>query len=353
MARREGVEGSEPVGRGESSGPASLADVARLAGVSAGTVSRALSRPEMISDETRTRVLEAAAELNYVANGTARSLVMKRTMTIGAIVPRFGTSSFPLMIQSLEAELAADGYTLLIASPDHNESREPRILRTLLERGVDAVALLGSDHPATTYAMLKAHGKPYVLMWGQARRREVVGFDEGRAASEVVEHLYGLGHRSLAFVGGRTDDNERARARRKAVADAAHRFGLGLSADALIETDYGFQHGYEATREILDRGTDATAILLGNDYLAAGALAALSAYAVRVPEQISVASFNDNDFAAYLVPSLTTVRLPIAEIGRAAASYLVATLHGRRARAPKRLPVELVVRDSTGPCLTR
>lgn len=332
-----------------TSRPASLADVASLAGVSTGTVSRALSRPEMISEATRARVLEAAEELDYVANGTARSLAIRRTMTVGAIVPRFGTSSFPLMIQSLEAELATAGYTLLLASPDHNDPRGPAILRTLLERGVDAIALLGSDHRAKTLSMLDAHRTPYVLMWGQSRRKEVVGFDEGRAAALVVDHLQELGHREVAFVGGRTADNERARVRRRAFVRSAEAAGIALPDAALLETDYGFGHGYEAMTELLHGPATFTAVTLGNDYLAAGALSALSHHGVRVPDEISVASFNDNDFAAYLNPPLTTVRLPIGAIGTEAARYLVGRLGGEPVTAPKRLPVELIARASTGP----
>ncbi len=138
--------------------PASLADVAALAGVSSGTVSRALSRPDMISETTRARVLAAAERLGYVANGSARALAMRRTLTIGAIVPRFGTSSFPTMVQGLESTLAAEGYTLLLSAPEHSSAREPAILRTLLERGVDAVALLGAEQSAQTFSILTRTG---------------------------------------------------------------------------------------------------------------------------------------------------------------------------------------------------
>lgn len=333
-----------------TNGRASLADVAKLAGVSAGTVSRALSRPEMISDATVARVRQAADQLDYVANGSARSLAVNRTMTIGAIVPRFGTSQFSIMVQALESQLAADGYTLLLASPEHSDAREPQILRTLLERGVDAVALLGSQHPEQTFSLLKAHRTPFVLMWGEAAgRSDVVGFDEHEAADLVIEHLYQLGHRTIAFVGGRTVANERALMRRKAVSEATRSREMILPRDAVVETEYGFREGYDAVRGLLDGSREFTAVVLGNDYLAAGAVAVLGEHGVRVPEELSVVSFNDNDFAAFLRPSLTTVRLPIAAIGQEAARYLVGKLGDAPTRAPTRLPVELIVRASTGP----
>ena len=118
---------------------ASLDDVAALAGVSAGTVSRVLSRPDMISEATRKRVLEAVDRLGYVPNGAARAMAMRRTMAIGALIPRFGSSSFPTMVQALESALAREGYTLLLAAPDHQTPQSAAMVRTMLERGVDAM----------------------------------------------------------------------------------------------------------------------------------------------------------------------------------------------------------------------
>jgi LacI family transcriptional regulator len=330
---------------------ASLADVATLAGVSTGTVSRALSRPEMISDETRLRVRTAAERLGYVANGAARALAMRRTMTVGAIVPRFGSSSFPTLVQALEATLAARGYTLLLSAPDHGASNQGEILRALLGRGVDAVALLGAAQPREVFTMLAAQGTPFVMMWGAGSTEgPCVGFDESAAASLVIDHLADLGHRRIGFIGGRTADNERARSRFAGLTQAIARRGLILDHEACIETDYGFREGCDAMGRIIQRRRPISALVCGNDYLAAGALSALDGAGVAVPARWSVASFNDNDFAPYLHPALTTVRLPIREIGEAAGRFLLARLQGDAApRAPTDLPVRLIVRASTGP----
>lgn len=327
---------------------ASLGDVARLADVSPGTVSRALSRPEMISAETRERVLAAAARLGYVTNGAARALAMRRTLTVGALVPRFGTSSFPTMVQALEATLAAAGYTLLISAPDHRNTNATAILRAMLERGVDAVALLGTEQPAAVFELLASHGTPYVLMWARGSRRgPCVGFDEAAAAALAVDHLAALGHRRIGFIGGRTADNERARARQRGVFAAAARNGLTLPAAATIETEYGLREGFEAMQQVLRCAEPVSAVVCGNDYLAAGALSALDHAGVAVPAAMSVASFNDNEFAAYVHPPLTTVRVPIAAIGQAAAEHLLAQLRGEKPPVADALPVELVVRAST------
>ncbi|MCL4744931.1 MAG: LacI family DNA-binding transcriptional regulator [Burkholderiaceae bacterium] len=329
--------------------PASLADVAALAGVSSGTVSRALSRPDMISDTTRARVLAAAERLGYVANGSARALAMRRTLTIGAIVPRFGTSSFPTMVQGLESTLAAEGYTLLLSAPEHSSAREPAILRTLLERGVDAVALLGAEQSAQTFSILNAHRIPFVLMWARnSREADCIGFDERAAAALVIDHLADLGHRDVGFIGGSTSDNERARERFRGIVEALARRGMSLCPQALIETEYGFREGFDAMQAIVGARAPVSAVVCGNDYLAAGALSALDRAGIPVPQALSIASFNDNEFAAYLHPPLTSVHLPIGQIGEAAGRHLIARLRGERPALPAALPVELVVRASTG-----
>lgn len=329
---------------------ASLADVAALAGVSAGTVSRVLSRPDMISEATRKRVLEAVERIGYVPNGAARAMAMRRTMAVGALIPRFGTSSFPTMVQALESALARQGYTLLLASPDHQSPQSTTMVRTLLERGVDAIALLGSQHPREVFSLLNAHGTPFVQLWTQDETQgPCVGFDEHQAAAVVIRHLADLGHRRLGFIGGHTRDNERAQARFIGLTRAIAQHGLMLQEDVIIETEYGFQQGFDAMEQIRLRHSDVTAVICGNDYLAAGALSALDRGGVRVPEQLSVISFNDNDFAPFLHPPLTTVHLPIRELGEQGARLLLSRLRNEPFAPMPSLPVSLIVRHSTGP----
>lgn len=335
--------------------PVSLDDVAGLAGVSSGTVSRTLSRPGMVSETTRVRVLEAAERLGYVANGAARALAMRRTMTVGAIVPRFGSSSFPAMVQALEATLAAHGYTLLLSAPDPRPAHETAVLRALLERGVDAVALLGADQPPAVLALLAAHATPHVMLWapprasaGRGAAGHCVGFDEPAAAALVVDHLAELGHREVGYIGGRTADSERARRRLRDLTLAIAKRGMTLCAEALLETEHGFREGFEAMQQVLVRRAPPSAMVCGSDYLAAGALSALDRAGIAVPGAVSVASFNDNDFAPYLHPPLTTVRLPIREMGERAGAYLVARLRAESPPVSVALPVALQRRLSTG-----
>ena len=341
-----------PVGRADKARRSSLSDVAALARVSPGTVSRALSRPEMVQEATRERILKAARQLGYVANGAARALSSRVTHTIGAVIPRFGNSSFSGMAQALEQTLAEAGFTVLIAAPDYRQSNEAETLRRILERGVDAVALLGAVHAPATYSLLASHRVPFVLMWAQAVEAvPCVGFDERRAGALIVEHLATLGHRRIGFIGGQTGENERARLRYQGIVEAIARHGMTLCDGVVIETNYGFREGHDAMAQILAAGADVTAVVCGNDYLATGALAACDEAGVSVPQRLSIASFNDNDFAAYLKPPLTTVRLPIRQIGARAATYLIERLSGVDPELHTKLPIELIVRSSTAVAL--
>ncbi|GAB3772700.1 LacI family DNA-binding transcriptional regulator [Ramlibacter monticola] len=350
MSSRPTAEFPTPTKPNARARAASLEDVAALAGVSPGTVSRALSRPEMISEATRQRVLEAADRIGYVPNGAARAMAMRRTLTVGAVIPRFGTSSFPTMVQALETTLAERGYTLLLAAPDNKGSQTTDMVRTLLARGVDALALLGSRHPQEVFALLKTQGTPFVQLWTQDDALgPCVGFDESQAAALVVDHLADFGHREIGFIGGYTRNNERAEARLAGLMRAVAKRGLTLREDATVETEYGLQQGFDAMERIRLGGSPVSAVVCGNDYLAAGALAALDQAGVPVPQRLSVASFNDNEFAPFMHPPLTTVHLPIQEMGEQAGRHLLAVLQNQAPEAAAPLPVHLVIRRSTGP----
>jgi len=350
MSRRASVyPASDPPSAGVARA-ASLADVAKLAGVSAGTVSRSLYRPQMISGATRERVQDAVDRLGYLANGAARALTMRRTMTVGAVVPRFGSSSFPALVQSLETRMSAQGYTLLLSAPDQRGPNAASVLRALLERGVDAVALLGVEQPASVLNLLHAHAVPYVLMWAPPNAEgRCIGFDEPRASRLLVEHLHGLGHRNVAYIGAPGADSERARRRFNDLTRAMAACGMRLCNDGFIEIDHGFGEGFTAMRAILPHRAQYSAVICSSDYLAAGALAALDQAGIAVPGELSVASFNDNEFAAFVHPPLTTVRLPIRELGEQAANYLLAYLRDEPLAPPTALPVHLQIRASTGP----
>lgn len=330
--------------------PPSLEEVAALAGVSTGTVSRALSRPELLAEGTRTRVLAAVDRLGYVRHGAARALASRRTQTIGAVIPRLGASMFATTVRSLQRVLEVDGYTLLLAHPADPDASSMPALTTLLERGVDAVVLLGNEHDPAVYERLRVRNVPYVIIWARAgdpAAHPSIGFDNRRAGRLVGEHLVALGHRRFAMISAPTQGNARARDRFLGLVESLASSGAQLPQNTRIETQYGYREGSDAVDTLIARDADFTALVCGNDYLAVGALAALARHGRRVPQDVSVVGFNDSEFAPYTIPALTTVRFPIEAIGERAASYLIERLRGDERIENVELPVELVVRDST------
>ncbi len=337
--------------RGSSGKSAKLSDVARLARVSTATVSRALTLPHKVKPATATRINQAVQTLGYVAHGAARALASRRTRTVGAIIPTLDNAIFANTVHALQKTLDEAGYMLLLASHEFDAQVEVRVTRTLVERGVDGLVLLGTTHHPSLLEMIATHQIPYVFTWAldESGRHPCVGFDNRRAGVSIARHLLELGHREFAMISGITAGNERARERLEGVRDALAGRGLTLPPRRLVEKPYTLSAGREGLRELLDGEIPPTAVICGNDVLAIGALAECHERRLRVPEQISVTGFDDMEIAAVVTPALTTMHFPTAELGALAAQHLLAQLAGQPVALRTELPVELVVRASTAP----
>jgi len=323
-----------------------------MVGVSISTVSRALHRPEMVDAETRERINVAASALGYVPQGVGRALVSRRTRSVGAVVPRIGASAFAQTIEALRHGLGKSNYTLLLAQPPIKEQADLRPLRTLIERGVDGIVLLGNDCPPAWLDLIAKNGLPVATIWADAGNAlpGSIGFDNYAAGRRAAEHLLSLGHREFAFISGYLALNQRARQRYQGLLETIAAGGGRLSRELIIEADYGFANGYQATRRLLSRKLPFSALICGNDYLALGAMAGLREEGLRIPGDISVMGFNDSEFAAFVDPPLTTIRFPSIEIGAAAAETLLAAIESQEPMPPPQmLPTALVQRRSTGP----
>lgn len=327
--------------------PPSLADVAAMAQVSTGTVSRALSRPEMISQETRNRVMQAVNTLGYVANGAARTLAMRRSKTIGAVVLKFGSSNFSQLVEGLESMLTDKGYTLLLSAPQADGVAEFSALRAMLARGVDAIALLGFDHGQETNDILSRYQVPHAHMWSDPRHGgNFIGLDEAKNGRIAIEHLSELGHRKIGVIWGHIGGPTRFRSRLRfeGLENAASDLGIEILPQACIYTEHGFEQGRQAISDILDRQSDVTAIVCASDYLALGAMNGLHLRNKCPGKDLSIISFNDNDFSAYVHPPLTTIHLPIREMGLKTGHYLLKCLGEEMLPDTYALDVELRVR---------
>lgn len=333
-------------------GPPTVADVARAAGVSTATVSRALNKPETVRPGLREQVLAAVASLGYVAHAGARALTLKRSGTVGVIVPTIDNAIFATGLQAFQRRMIEAGHLVLLAFSDYDPLQEEAQTQALLARGVDALALIGLSQRPSLLARLEKRGLPWVRTgaFPSPVGTACVGFRNREAVLRVVRYLLDLGHRQIGMLAGVTAGNERAAGRVQGVRDALADAGLRMAPGALAEAPYNLQAAREATRGLLARARPPTALVCGNDVLAWGAMLEAQAHGLDVPADLSVVGFDDLELSRHLRPALTTVHVPTERMWVMAANYLLDRLQGRNALAMQQeLEVELLVRGSTAP----
>lgn len=325
-------------------------DVARLAGVSTATVSRSLNSPDRVREATRLAVEQAVRQLGYTPNFGGQALASNRTNTIGAIIPTMENAIFARALQALQETLATRNVTLLVATSQYSPVHEEAQIRTLLARGVDGLVLIGSDRLPDAYRLLEARGLPFVLLWSAPSDTPypTIGFDNIAAAAEVARHVAGHGHRRIAMISGVMLGNDRARARVQGVSDALAQAGLALPPDKLIQCPYSLSDAEQAATHLLQADQPPTAIICGNDVLAAGCLRAARQLGIDVPSQLSVTGFDDIELATAVVPALATVRVPHRRMGAGAGEALLGWLETGRRPASILLPTEFILRPSLG-----
>lgn len=330
---------------------ASAKDVARLAGVSTATVSRALNSPDDVDTDTRRRVETAIEQLRYVPHGAARALRSRRSKMIGAVVPSFDYALYARTTSALQAALDERGYGLVLATHYYDLATEVRVTEQLITHGVDAFAFVGLDHDPRLYGLLNNYGRPYVLTWGvdPSRMHPSIGFDNRAATYEMTSYLIDLGHRRFGLISAQTAGNDRARDRGAGVRAALTAHGLTLP-DAYVQ--YGSISLASAARcmeKMLALRQWPTAVVATNDVFAVGAMMKCRELGVRIPEDVAIAGVDNTDLGATQTPPLTSIRTPIVEVGRRAALQLIARLEGQSVDLQQTLPFELVKRASTAP----
>ncbi len=324
-----------------------LVDVARDAGVSPATVSRAITQPDLLSRETLARVRASAQRLGYSPDAAARALASGRSMTIGAVMPTLDNAIFSRALQAMQLRLAAEGYQLLVASHDYSERAEAEAVRVLLSRGVDGLMLVGAERAPETHRMLQSAGVPVVLTWCGRPDTPSVTIDNEQAGALAAEHLVSLGHRRIGMISGEHRFNDRQRARMKGARDYLERVGIGLPQALTSQQPTSIAGGRNGCAVLLGLAEPPTAVIGGIDLIAIGCIVEAQARGIAVPDDLSVAGIDDVDMSAHMSPPLTTVHVPTAQIGAEAARKLVEVLQGRETEATTTLPVELVVRRST------
>ena len=328
----------------------SMGDVADRAGVSYQTVSRVLNEPDIVRPDTRERVLEAITALGYTRNRAARALKTARSSLLGVLtddLALFGPAETTTAIETAAREA---GYSVVLTSMPHGPRGAHQIGAELLGSGVEGILVIAAHEGMSAAVSAVARSTPVVAVSAQPPREagmEVVGIDQGRGAHLVVEHLQRTGARSIVHLAGPTDWFD-ARARRAGFTAGLE--ALTLDGEVVGPGDWTPRSGYELTTSLLRSGLP-DAIFAANDMIAIGVLHALHENGLRVPEDVAVVGFDNTLGAEFLIPSLTTVAQPFAEVGREALRHLVSLLEGDgpSCEAPRPLPPRLVVRRSTLP----
>jgi LacI family transcriptional regulator len=334
---------------------ASITEVARLAGVSVATASRVVSEADYpVSVATRQRVLEAARTLDYVPNELARGMLGRRVPVVGVIVHDITDPYFAEVVRGVEDAAADSGYLVITCSSEREADRERSYVRLL--RGMRAAAVVfagsGMDDPEGNAEMdrhvqaMRDEGAAVVHLSPHAGGGPDVAVDNAGGIASMVAALAALGHEHIAFLAGPRAlfvARDRLDGYRRGLAEA----GLPVDERLVVHTGFDRDGGALAVDTLLAGGAPFTAIACSNDLLALGALARLEALGIPVPGAVSVAGFDDISIAAMTAPALSTVRMPLREMGRLGFRHAEAALAGEAA-TPDHLPLELVLRASTG-----
>ncbi len=334
--------------------PVTIRDVARVAKVHPGTVSRALNADtrSLVNEETAERVLRAAEELGYRPNPIARGLKTNRSYTIGVLIPDITNPLFPPILRGIEDRLGEAGYTSLIVNTDNDADRERSHIEAMRARQVDGFISATARLDRELLAEAAAAEKPLVLVNRSLEdgSAPAVTVDDAFGIRLAVEHIAGLGHKRIGHVAGPQN------------LSTGHRRYLGFveaMTDAGLEVQREYvrfskwfteDEGARVCAELLDAAGELTAIVAANDLLALGCYDALEERGLGCPEDISIVGFNDMPFVDRLRPPLTTVRVPQREIGTVAADLMLQRLtDGADGASQILLEPTLVVRGSTAP----
>lgn len=320
--------------------------VAERAGVSVGTVSNVLNRPDSVSEETRLRVEQAIAELDFVRNASARQLRAGKSAVVGAIVLDLSNPFYTAIARGIEDRLLADGLMLMMASSDEDPDRERRWLRLFAEQGVRGLLVAPSKETPEHLARVAQLGIPAVLLDSGSEDFASVGADSVSGARQAVRHLLEEGHRRIAHLSGPAQleqSRQRLQGAREAVAEA------GLDPDAVLivrhlpsmSADDG-QHGF--TEVMANEREDPTAFFCINDIVSLGVMRELRLRRMEIPRDMAVVGYDDVPFAAELMTPLTSVRQPTHQLGWTAADLL---LSGASPDRHEIFRPELVVRESS------
>jgi LacI family transcriptional regulator len=329
-----------------------IKDIARIAGVSVSTVSLALNKKPGVSEKTRIRVQSVAEKLNYIPSNVARSLVTKKTRSIGLIVSDIAEAFFGTLARIIQDSVNEENYSLILCNSDERSDKERDCLDFLVEKAVDGIIMTPSDSEnRSNIEKVESVAIPIVFVDSYLKNTKIsfVGVDNERAGYTATNHLIKLGHQRIACITGParfSSSDERILGYRRALQAAEIVFD-----DLLVKhTDWAVEGGYQATRELLSLRDRPTAIFVTGDTCAIGVFKALDNEELSVPDDVAIVSFDDMKFAPFLKVPLTSVKQPLKELGQSAVKLLFERLGADGYKGYKKviLKTELLIRESCG-----
>lgn len=330
---------------------ATIREVADIAGVSVATVSRTLQQPERVSPKTRARVTNAIEQTGYKPNLMAVKFRSGKTHSLVVLVPTIANLFFARVINGMQEAAAERGYSLLLGNTQGNPDLEADYVKMVQTSQADGVIQLRAHNP---FSVMQSSSGGLLPMVNACEVIDSASFptvtlDNHNAAKSMTEHLLELGHTRIGLIKGPNSSpltQERLRGYQHALANADIPFDESI----LFDGDFTLRSGFDAARRMLEQPNRPTALFCENDETAIGAMQALKQSGLKIPEDISVAGFDDIAFSGYADPPLTTIAQPAEEFGHTAVSLLVDVLNGKIKKAPRVImPHELIVRNSTGP----
>lgn len=327
-------------------------DVARLAGVSSATVSRVLNHHATVKPATRERVMRAIRELDYQVNLLASALNTGQTRTIGLILPDIANPFFAEIARGVEESAAENGFNIVMCNTHEQVEREASYVQVLRQKHVDGIIFTSAYLDDRNIVALHNSGFPLVLVSREVEELAVdsIRTDDFAGGYQATRHLIALGHTRIALLAGplRTKPSLD---RKKGYEAALERADLPLDPALTFSGEFNLESGVAMAEQLLGAGTPFTAIVAGNDLIAAGAIKVLRRRGIKVPEDVSVIGYDGTALAEMMEPELTTVAQQMHEMGRQATDLLLSRIQGIRTNGPVQvvLPPRLVVGGSTAP----
>jgi LacI family transcriptional regulator, galactose operon repressor len=320
-------------------------ELAKATGYSVATISRVLNGSSAVKKETREHVLAIARKLNFFPNPMARAFATRRTRVIGAIIPTIEHSIFATFMRTMEETLAEKDFTLVLAITNFDEALEKERAFQLMNMGAEALVVSGLEHDAEMLSVAAARKVPIVCtdIHKPDAPLPTIGYDNYGLGRQAAQYLRDLGHKRIAVLHGGSATNDRTRLRIKGVRSV---FDLKM-APLFIETPLSVTGGVEAMRKLFSSIPVPSAILCLSDVLALGVFLEAQRLKLDIPSEISIMGFDDLEWARAVYPAMTTIRLPVAEMGRATAEALIGYLDNKAELVSQLLDGDLMVRDST------